>query len=1312
MQSLKTIHFRQTHQVFAVGILVLIGFALSASLALAMGRLDEGVDPLPQGCIHPTPPGEEAPLCCLSGFVYVNGVAVKDAAVTISDAQGEVGTAWTTHYPGQEIRPYYYVDLTKLTRPITPTDVITLQVSYHGISSQLTHYTIQPGGQQFHFNLYQTGALPLANTQPGVADVGKFQEITGVAVDGQGDLYLWDSENFRMMVLRPVGDGTWLERSDWQREIGFQPQQIRGVPHIAIDHQRERVYLADPYKQGIVIYTTDGDFTGKIIPAPANTWSLAVDGVGNIYAITLFDGLYKFSPDGKELKHIFEDDLVKAIGKLPTGSPIDRTIAVSPQGTLFVARDIPNGISKFSSDLITETFHLSQPITRPAALVVDDANNLFVFDRASFQLHAFDSNGNHLERAWSQPPVSQGSGVYLALSGEFIYLVGGYDGKIVQYSKQGGGALKSWGGFSDNSGSIGTPSDVVIAADQSLFFPDPWSGRINQIKDNQIIHSWQVLGAAGSYNTAALALDASGALIATVNANSLQRFHLEGANLISDTQPWNESTLGKFSYPTGLAVDKHGAIFVGDQANHNLQVVHYDSTTKTFVAITSSTGIVPGTVLTTPLGIAVDDRGDPTIVYVIDTTYNHIVKLTFDGANLSFVSTIGSSGYNPGQFAGPRRLTVAADGSLWVTDTAGRRFRVHHFNPNNLTEWQSYGVDDDPVWDAYGIAVTKDANQQDLVYLASWSYGLISSFTSMTESDPIATITHCSSEDLLPGQTLTCTAVGQDGDDTDIIQSYTWTTTTGLAITTANPQVTIPTTSGATTASTLGPGLHTLHLQVQDNEGVWSQPATRLVFVDVNDPATPPDDLPVLDPAILPTPPTTCPVGQLWTMLLYLDADYKNDGDALLSDYHRVLNELKSLNHACVQIALQIDGPASIGKPETADTERWLIQSKPIGIVTKVEVGEQRMDTPEALADFLKWGQHALPADHYYLAIANHGNAFQGIAFDHTSGPSGSAYLTPSELRTALSDPGVLPIEIVQLDACSMALLDIAYDVRSETKVNYLIASQYIGWSYFAYADYAHYITQWTDAQQLATSIVDRYAYLATRDKLPFTLSALDLTRVGPLKNGISQLAIYLKAWLDADTDAGTRHQQLFNLLRNQSQFFDSNSNYLNTPRDAYVDLKDFVLRIQQAALTEDVTTAATAILSEFNRADAVVLHARHSSTSVHLPDQYAHGALIGFTQANGISLYYPAEGDDLLALPADPATGDAIAASAPLSYTQIYADYLSDKLFDFSSEAGWDKLLQAAYGLPTGELAPPTDPLAPADVPRQVLYLPVVIKQ
>ena len=711
------------------------------------------------------------------------------------------------------------------------------------------------------------------------------------------------------------------------------------------------------------------------------------------------------------------------------------------------------------------------------------------------------------------------------------------------------------------------------------------------------------------------------------------------------------------------------------------------------------------------------------------------------------MDTIGSYGFDKGHFVFPTHIDMAVDGSLWVADN---NYRVHRIDPNDLNNWHIYGNPSDPSWHAYGIAITKTDDYKDLLYVSSWAYGHISSFTPMTESDPLATIVHCSDGDLLPGEILTCVAAGQDGDATNTIVRYEWSTESsdnqnGLYLITDRPAINIQTVASATQIVQLGSGLHTLRLRVQDNEEAWSSYVNTSIYVAPALPAPRPPDISTPDPVQPPpVPPVTCLAGSMWTMLLYLDADNKNDGVQLLEDYHESLNELKKLNHACVRVAVQIDG-LPVTDVAISRTERWLIRFGSDGahVDGPLPIDEQQMDDPQTLSDFITWGQQqanwgegASPTNYYYLAIADHGNAFQGIAFDHTTDPTGNAYLTANDLRIALETPGVQPIDILHLDACSMALLDVAYEVRD--KVDYLIASQYIGWSFFAYADYASYITQWTQPDELAKLIVNRYATLAEARQLPYTLSALNLARVGPLKSAIDNLAMFLKAWVGSDGAARMRRTWLFDKIRNDKKlrnettvydalFFDSNSNYINTPRDAYIDLKDFVTRLQHATpagdskvdITADIIAAATLVLQELEHpmpaTDKLILHERHSSIA-YLPAAYGGGAAIAMQNAGGISLYYPVEGVELLALPQEPSLQDVAAAatvgaSTELTYTQVYADYIHNQLFDFTSAARWSEFLVAAYGeIPRGvQLLAPTAPLT---VPVPVNNTQVTLQQ
>ena len=402
---------------------------LSAQSTYAVSPSDL-IDPLPgDGCIRGTPPGEDPPICCLSGFVYAEGQPVKDATITIADAKGVIGTVYTQHYRGTERNPYYYVDLTKLnirslnaTQPITPGNVITLTANYNGITTQPVAYTVQPGGQRFNFNLYNSEVRTLNGQNTGVAEVGKFQSISGVATDSEGNLYLWDSGNYRMLVLQPDGNGQWLDREVWQREPGFLPYQVRSNSGIAINPTTDYIYFNDRFKRSIEVYSSYGNLI-RSIAAPENVWGMGFDAARNLYVTTLYAGLLKYGPDEQIMTAISEAQLVSIIGKSEGSVQNDRQLAVSPQGDVFIARAVPNGVFKFDSNLqpVSYTLQLTSglPISKPIAMTVDDANTLYVFDHATYKLYAFNATtGTPLNRSWvlfppGQPTFSSGSGIYL-----------------------------------------------------------------------------------------------------------------------------------------------------------------------------------------------------------------------------------------------------------------------------------------------------------------------------------------------------------------------------------------------------------------------------------------------------------------------------------------------------------------------------------------------------------------------------------------------------------------------------------------------------------------------------------------------------------------------------------------------------------------------------------------------------------------------------------------------------------------------------------------------------------------------------------
>ena len=120
---------------------------------------------------------------------------------------------------------------------------------------------------------------------------------------------------------------------------------------------------------------------------------------------------------------------------------------------------------------------------------------------------------------------------------------------------------------------------------------------------------------------------------------------------------------GQFNYPTGIAVDSSGVLFVADSYNHRLQRI----TPSGDVAIIGSRGFGHGQFLS-PQGVAVDQN---CAFYVVEQGNHRIQKFSADGVcQLVF----GRQGHKPGELRGPTSLSIAAGtGDIYVSDTGNAR---------------------------------------------------------------------------------------------------------------------------------------------------------------------------------------------------------------------------------------------------------------------------------------------------------------------------------------------------------------------------------------------------------------------------------------------------------------------------------------------------------------------------------------------------------------------------------------------------------------------------------------------------------------
>ncbi|MFN8472493.1 MAG: clostripain-related cysteine peptidase [Anaerolineae bacterium] len=421
-------------------------------------------------------------------------------------------------------------------------------------------------------------------------------------------------------------------------------------------------------------------------------------------------------------------------------------------------------------------------------------------------------------------------------------------------------------------------------------------------------------------------------------------------------------------------------------------------------------------------------------------------------------------------------------------------------------------------------------------------------------------------------------------------------------------------------------------------------------------------------PAPTPTPSPTPLPPKPWTFMLYLAGD-NNLNDALTG----AIEGLEALpQNPNVNLVVLFDGDRA------GDSVRLLVQ--PGGAYTnnlnRWRVGEVNMGDPTTLADFVNWARAQFPAEHYYLAIADHGQGTRGVAWDSTDGNS---HITPAGLRQALATvtrDDQSRIDVLHYDTCLMAMLEEASQVDSYA--DYMIASENLAWSVFAYNRYtptdpptrraAPYVYRdaiseigsGTTPRQLAKQIALAYHHHPLLAGEPRTISVLQLSKTRLVVRAVDTLARALLASLP-------QHLAEIQAARQATQAFDSQGRFRIDPSDDYLDVYDLALKLADKVTDPGVHTAARGLVDAL---ESEFIVAEHHQSGVWGSEQ----VLWSLDNAHGVSIYFPARG----------------------STATDYAAYLGDSLFAFTQDTGWGEFLAAYVGL----LALPPDPLPHPDLP------------
>jgi len=565
------------------------------------------------------------------------------------------------------------------------------------------------------FSVTQTGIYPLISTLAGGAAPptpapGASVSIPvsyGIAVDASGNIYFPSPRLNAVFKADPTGVVTRIAGTGAAGQLGIGgaalSAELDSPNGVAVD-ALGNVYIADTDNYRVTKVNTSGVMTtvagtggyGYVGDGgPANLaqigppYALAVDGAGNLYISDIgFDVVRKVTPSGT-ISTVAGNGFSGYSGDggpatsaelyFPNGLAVDgagtlyiadsenlRIRKVDPSG--IIATIAGNGTCCYSGDGGSAT---SARIAYPSGVAVDAAGQLYIADTSNERIRkvspagtiaTFAGNGVYGYGGDGGPAVNAQlrgpEGVALDTAGN-LYIVDSGNARIRVVNAA--GALTTLVGGGTNDGGLGVfgqlnqPSGVARDNAGNTYIADTNNNRIRKVAANGTIATVAGAGASGFGG------DGGPAAKAQLNA------------------------------PQGLALDASGNLYIADSTNRRIRKVDGSGNISTVAGngvccgSTGDGGAAVTAQIGTPDAVAVDSSGN---VYIADVTNNVIRKVDPSG-NITTVAGNGSYGYSgdgatatSAKLAGPYGVAVDGAGNLYIADRSN--FRVRMVSPGGI----------------------------------------------------------------------------------------------------------------------------------------------------------------------------------------------------------------------------------------------------------------------------------------------------------------------------------------------------------------------------------------------------------------------------------------------------------------------------------------------------------------------------------------------------------------------------------------------------------------------------------------------------
>jgi uncharacterized protein (TIGR03437 family) len=362
-------------------------------------------------------------------------------------------------------------------------------------------------------------------------------------------------------------------------------------------------------------------------------------------------------------------------------------LAVGPSGNLYIADSVNNRVRVVNTSGVINTF---------AGTGQSSPGGGGTFNDGGLAI-------NGLLRLPSGVCVDSNGNVFIADTGDNIIREVTIDGIINTVAGDGFG---SYSGDTNSAltAELHTPTDVAVDKNFNIYIADSanaairevtyTTGIITTIAGNASIGDTGDTGPATSASLVtpyAITVDSSGNVYFVENGDSVIRkvtpsnmyiYRVAGNGIAGFSGDGSAATKAQFNFPTGMALDSSGNIYVADSLNNRIRKIT-GATVSTIggngvLSYSGDGGPASSAQLNTPQAVAVDSSGN---FYFADTVNNVVRKVTASGA-ISTIAGNGTQGFGgdggaatAAQFNKPQGIAVDSSGNIYVADTQNARVR-------------------------------------------------------------------------------------------------------------------------------------------------------------------------------------------------------------------------------------------------------------------------------------------------------------------------------------------------------------------------------------------------------------------------------------------------------------------------------------------------------------------------------------------------------------------------------------------------------------------------------------------------------------